>query len=202
MDCDNAANHDEKQVRDCEYFWNLSATEIQSKLDECGEWCGHVACWKYANERGGVTMNRVKGCDYLLIRWLGGLQYIEVLEYLFHAEIEGQKLTIDALRSNNNYLLGHAAQWGLIKLLKFVCETEIGGKKLTIGDIRDNNNRALRVAAETGHLEVVEYLCETEFGGEKLTIHDIRSEKNQALFDAACNGHLNIFSYLFKKQNK
>ena len=58
------------------------------------------------------------------------------------------RLTIDDVRSDNNFALRYSAANGHIDVLKYLRNSS----RLTLRDARANNNEALRVSAANGHL--------------------------------------------------
>src|SRR6056297_2805683 len=109
-----------------------------------------------------------------IVFYLSEEEKLERLEYLWACcEINNipllklLKLTIEDIRSQDNWTLKYASENGHIEVVKYLCKTY----GLTIQDIQSDDNKALQLASKNGHLEVVKYFCETL----KLTIEDIRS---------------------------
>jgi ankyrin repeat protein len=124
-------------------------------------------------------------------------EFINALDYCSHVlcwKRRCQYLSLEDVRSDNNYALRWAAQYGHLPVVQYLCEKF----QLTIRDVRTCDNWALRGAAVYGHLPVVQYLCE-KF---QLTIQDIRSWNNGALRGAAFNGHLSVVQYLCEYRDR
>jgi hypothetical protein len=111
--------------------------------------------------------------------------------HLFCWKYRSNYLSLEDVRSCDNYALRWAASRGHLPVVQYLCETF----QLTLEDVRTWNNEALRCAASHGHLRVVRYLCE-KF---QLTIQDVRSLNNAALRGAADNCHLPVVQYLCEK---
>jgi hypothetical protein len=104
--------------------------------------------------------------------------HLPVVRYL----CEKFQLTIQDVRSNDNFALRWAAFHGNLPVVQYLCQTY----SLTIEDVRTLNNWALRCATNNGHLPVVQYFCENF----QLTIQDVR--------DAPWR-HLSVEKYLRQK---
>jgi hypothetical protein len=126
-------------------------------------------------------------------------EFKEALDYCSHVlcwKYRCQYLSLEDVRSWNNWALRKAAENGHLPVVQYLCEKF----QLTIQDVRSRDNEALRMAASRGHLQVVQYLCEYhDRENRQLTIQDVRSDNNWALRGAAGNGHLAVVQFLCEK---
>ncbi len=104
-------------------------------------------------------------------------------------EIKKLNLTLEDIRSQNNYALIGTSFNGHLEVVKYLIY-----KGLTLDDIRSQDNLAFRWTSENGHLEVIKFLV-----NKGLTLEDIRSGDNDALKYTSYHGHLEVVKYLINK---
>ena len=96
--------------------------------------------------------------DQLLFACCKG--HLKIIQWLYSA----CELTVEDVRSNDNWALQLACKNGHLHVVQYLCET-FG---LTVEDIRSWDNLALRWACGNGHLDVGRWICETF----ELTVED------------------------------
>ncbi len=101
-------------------------------------------------------------------------------------EIKKLNLTLEDIRSLDNYALRGVSYYGHLEVVKFLID-----KGLTLEDIRSQDNEALIWTSSNGHLKVVKYLID-----KGLTLEDIRSQNNEALRWASINRHIKVVKFL------
>jgi ankyrin repeat protein len=117
------------------------------------------------------------------------ISFIQCIEKGWLISLTKFNLTVQDVRSSDNYALRNAARGGHLETVKYLVETF----NLTVQDVRSRDNEALRYAAYGGHLETVRYLIETF----NLTVQDVRN--NEALRWATSNSRLEVVRYLLEK---
>lgn len=100
--------------------------------------------------------------------------------------IVSKSITLDDLRSTNNYALRLACDGGHLPIVEYLMQ--LG---LTVHDLRACNNYCLRWGCNNGHLPVVKYLIT-----QGLTMDDFQDCDNLALRWACQQNHLEIVQVL------
>lgn len=126
--------------------------------------------------------------------------HVDVCKFLYTA----YGMTVEDVRSDENYALRWAAGFGYLHVLQFLKglrSVKIGNKievdRLTVNDVRSKHNQALHYAMGSGHLEIVKFFIawrDDDPNSDRLTPQDFSSETN--FHQARWNDRKEVYQYL------